>query len=155
MLNKPIILSIIISLVFLGAVFATSLIRNNFGQFLLILIILLGFSLFMGKSHAKNFREEIPKKNKIKIALYYFMFYFILFSSVILIMVRNTTVKGLPLYSTNPTSITILLSVLLMIFTIFGIYGFVIYYALGLGCKLELSKIASNNEQESEPPSQA
>lgn len=155
MLNKPIILSIIINIAFFFFLMETSSINNNLIEFLIIFLLLFGFCFYIGKSHAKNFKEEIPKKNKLKIALYYFMFYFILPSAVILIMVRNTTVKDLPLYSTNPTSIAILLSVFLTIFTVLAIYGFVIYFALGLGSKFGLAKISPSTSQESEPPSQA
>lgn len=155
MLNKPIVLSAIISLVFFGSLIAASIFKSSLYQLILLFVILFSFCFYMGKSHAKNFKKAMSKTDKIKISLYYFLFWFLSISSVVILMVMNTTVKNAPLFSTNPKHIIILLSILLMNFIMFGANSLCIYYALGLGCKLELSKIASNNQQESEPPTQA
>lgn len=150
-LNKPFFLGLMTNLVFICALFIASPVSNDFGQFLLILIILFGFSLYVGKSHAKNFKEAMSQKDKIKISLYYFLFWFLSISSVVILMVMNTTVKGLPLFSLN--KVKTLLFIFFINFLLFGANSLCIYYALSLGCKLELSKINSSNSQESEPPS--
>lgn len=147
LLNKPIVLSLIISLVFIGSSFV---IRGAY-QFLLIPIVLFGFPLYMGVSHVRTFKEAMPKANKIKISLYYFLFWFLSISSIVIFMVINTTLKDAPLFSINPKSIRILLTIFLFNFLVFGLNSLIIYFALGLGCKWMLKQCQQFENKDSIP----
>lgn len=152
MLNKPINLSIMINLVFVCSVLVAALLKNCYlwGQFLLILLILFSFSLYIGRSHAKKFKVAMLKSNKIKIAMYYFIFWILLISFISITILKM-----------NPFSFLFLLRIIsskgfyIMLLSIFPVYTLAIYFALGLGSKFGLAKISPNNSQESEPPSQA
>lgn len=140
MFNKPIILSILISIVFICCSSLSSLIDNKFYSFLFCTILFFSFVFYVGFSHAKKFNEKMAQKNKVKISLYYFVFWFVFVSLIVVLLVMNTTLKDVPLFDLNKKQIFILLEIFLMNFSVFSIYSLVIYYALGLGCKFSLSK---------------
>ena len=144
LLNKPMILSLIISMVFFFSLLISSIVNNALCQFLLCLIVLFYFSLYIGRFHSRKFKEELSKINKIKISLYYFIFWFILTSSVVILMVLNTTLKDIPLFSFNQKEIIILSTIFLMNFIAFTINSLLIYYGLSFGCKISAQVEAVN-----------
>lgn len=140
MLNKPIILSLILSLIyfFTGCVFLS--VKNGLYSYLLSIIVLFAASLYIGISHTKMFKVEMPKLNKIKIALYYSLFWIIFIFSIVILMVMNTTVKDLPLFNLDYKQGILLLKIFLGVLFYFSINGLFVYFALGLGCRLGLFK---------------
>lgn len=140
MINKPIILSLIISLIFFFSLMVASSMNNDLYQLLVCSIVLFSSSLYIGKSHTRKFKEEMSKTNKIKISLYFFIFWFVFTSSIVILMVMNTTLKNIPLLSFTPKEIFILSKIFLMIFVNFAINSLLIYYAISLGSKLGLPK---------------
>lgn len=148
MLNKPIILSLMLSLIyfFIGCVFLSA--KNGLYSYLLSIIVLFVASLYIGISYAKKFKVEMSKLNKIKIALYYSIFWIIFIFSIVILMVMNTTVKDLPLFNLDYSQGILLLKIFLGVLFYFSINGLFIYFALGLGCKLKLIKRTKESESE-------
>ena len=140
MLNKPIVLTIIISVVFFVTAIVSSAINNGLYQYILSLIIIFCFSLYLGYSQSKTLKEEISKEDKIKISLYFFIFWFLFTFSIVILMLMNTTVKDAPLFYFSKKGIAILTSVFFMNFFLFSIYSSAIYLALSLGCRLGLHR---------------
>lgn len=145
MFNKPIILSCLISIVYLAAIGELSLLHNELIRYPLSLVILFLFTFYMGISHAKNYKIEIPKSDKIKIALYYFIFWIIPISIIVLSMAANVDLKDVPLFYINKAQGIELLKIFLAVFTYFSINSLLIYLALSMGCKLGLSRINKEN----------
>lgn len=146
MINKPIIVSLIINVVFfLVSLILSSIVHNGFYLFLLSSIVLFSFTFYVGFSHVKTFKEEISQKNKIKISLYYFIFWFSLILSVIIMMTMNTEIKGLSVFAYTPRQISILSTVILQIFIFFAMSSTLIYYAITFGCKFGLKNIETKD----------
>lgn len=142
MLNKPITISLILILIYFVLACVSSLIfpNNSLYSFLLTLTGLFLPVLYTGISQVKTFKVEIPKLNRIKIALYHSIFLFGFCSLIIILMIMNTTLKDSPLFNINQAQAFILLKVFLTMLLAFSTNGLFIYYVLGLGCKLGLRK---------------
>lgn len=147
MLNKPIILFLMISAVFFASLLAGSLVHNGLLQGLFCLGILFAFSLYVGISHVRKFNEEMPKRDKIKVSLYFFLFWFIFIESIIFLMVMDSPLRGVHL-SFYIRKLLIILPFLLLNLITFVMQGLLIYFGLGLGCKIQLKRLEKNNNPE-------
>lgn len=141
MLNKPIFVALIFILVSMFLTFEISILVHNWIIcYFANLIVLALFALYIGFSHAKNIKEAIPYENQLKISAYYFLFWIFLYTSLILLMVMNTTLKDRPLFDFNFDSGIALLEIFFVLFLSYALNSVAVYHALGLGSKLGLKK---------------
>lgn len=113
----------------------------NYGMVISISILLPAF--YIGLSHTNKYKSVFPKKDRVKIALYFFTLQSALIITILLVMGANISVKGAPLY--NVYILKPIFEVLFYNFTA----AFIAYLLLAAGCALRL-KFDKKTEQSAE-----
>lgn len=135
MLNKPITLALILMLVTFFVHFELTpffVDKPYMNVYLTMIIPVFLMSLYMGVSHVKTFKTEMPTANIAKIGLYYFIIYTAICLAIIGFLVMNTTVKDVALFDLQA------IRKFLPFVTIYAIYGLCVYWGVRIGCRLML-----------------
>lgn len=148
MLEKPFILSLLLTIFSFLLSIPLSFIdkimpQTQDGMFCCFLSVII-ISFLIGLSHARKYKKNFSTKEKLKIALYYFILNFPFVLSIVLFFTANTTVKGVPPYNIFVT--ILVFNILYMFLTL----SFFVYILLDVGgiTWLKYKKIEIQTEED-------